>query len=67
MFRPLYLQAITVVQPVDILPTGENDNCDGCPNKTLWKGRLVSACRLEEYLIYGSPILTFPTKAVVSA
>ncbi len=60
LFRPLYLQAITVVQPVDILPTGENDNCDGCPNKTLWQGRLISACRLEEYLIYGSPIQTIP-------
>lgn len=59
-FRPLFLQSITVVQPVDILPTGENDNCDGCPNKTLWQGRLISACRLEEYLIYGSPIQTIP-------
>jgi len=60
LFRPLYLQSVTVVQPVDILATGENDNCDGCPNKTLWNGRLISACRLEEYLIYGSPINTVP-------
>jgi Radical SAM superfamily/4Fe-4S single cluster domain len=60
LFRPLFLQSITVVQPVDILLTGENDNCDGCPNKTLWQGRLISACRLEEYLIYGSPIQTIP-------
>jgi hypothetical protein len=59
-FKPLYIQSITIVQPVDILPTGENDNCDGCPNKTLWNDRLVSACRLEEYLLYGGPINTVP-------
>jgi pyruvate-formate lyase-activating enzyme len=56
IFRRLYLQSISVVQPVDILPTGESDNCDGCPNKTYWEGRLVSACRAEEYLKYGRPI-----------
>ena len=60
LFSPLFLQCITIVQPVDILPNGETDNCDGCPNKTLWKGRLVSACRLEEYLMYGAPVQTVP-------
>jgi hypothetical protein len=60
VFSPLYLQSITVVQPVDILENGETDNCDGCPNKTLWNGRLVSACRLEEYMIYGAPLQTVP-------
>ncbi len=56
----LYVQSISAVQPGDILPTGESDNCDGCPNKTYWGGRLVSACRLEEYLLYGAPIATVP-------
>lgn len=60
LFEKLYAQSISAVQPVDILPTGENDNCDGCPNKTYWNGRLVSACRLEEYMIYGAPISTVP-------
>jgi organic radical activating enzyme len=60
VFSPLFLQCVTIVQPVDILPNGETDNCDGCPNKTLWNGRLVSACRLEEYLIYGKPVHTVP-------
>jgi hypothetical protein len=60
LFKPLFLQSLTVVQPVDILENGETDNCDGCPNKTLWNGRLVSACRMEEYMIYGAPIQTVP-------
>ena len=62
LFRKLYLQSFTVVQPVDILPNGENDNCDGCPNKTLWKGQLISACRLEEFMKYGAPMMTLPKK-----
>lgn len=60
LFRNLYVQTISVVQPVDILETGEKDNCDGCPNMTYWNGRLVTACRLDEYLAYGAPISIMP-------
>jgi len=60
--EPVYLQSISVVQPADTLPTGERDDCDGCPNKTYWNGRLVSACRFEEYRIYGAPISAAPTE-----
>jgi organic radical activating enzyme len=54
IFYPIYAQSISVVQPIDILPNGEADICDGCPNKTYWNDRLVSACRLEEYMLYGT-------------
>jgi hypothetical protein len=58
--KRLYVQSIVIEQPFDILPNGEQDHCDGCPNKTLWKNRLVSACVLEEYLKYGAPAVAFP-------
>jgi len=60
LVRRLYIQSIVVEQPVDILPSGELDICDGCPNKTLWKDRLISACILEEYLRYGAPVIPIP-------
>jgi hypothetical protein len=60
LLKPLYIQNISVVQPVDILESGEQDSCDGCPNKTLWGDMLVSACRLEEYRHFGGPVLTIP-------
>lgn len=63
IFEKLYLQSVSVVQPVDILPNGESDNCDGCPNKTYWNGRLVSACRVEEYMIYGAPLFSLKKTA----
>jgi hypothetical protein len=55
-----YLQSISVVQPPDILPNGERDACDGCPNMTFWQDRLVPACRLEEYKMFGGPVSWVP-------
>lgn len=60
LFSNLYLQTISVVQPVDILETGEKDNCDGCPNMTFWNNRLVTACRLDEYIEFSAPINVMP-------
>ena len=60
LVKPLNIQNLSVVQPVDILENGAQDNCDGCPNKTLWDNQLVSACRLEEYRHYGGPISSVP-------
>jgi len=54
------VQSIVIEQPFDLLANGEQDHCDGCPNKTLWKDRLVSACVLEEYLKYGAPAAAVP-------
>lgn len=56
LFKKLYTQSINILQPIDILPNGEEDMCDGCPNKTIWKDRLVSACRLDDYLKFGGPL-----------
>jgi hypothetical protein len=60
LFKRLYVQSIVVEQPTDLLPTGELDLCDGCPNKTLWKDRLISACILEGYIKYGAPVVALP-------
>jgi hypothetical protein len=53
IFRKLHFQTIIVMQPWDYLENGEYDMCDGCPNKTYFKGRLVSECRMDEYLQNG--------------
>ena len=58
LFEKVYLQSIIVLQPQDFLPNGEQDMCDGCPNKTYLNGRLVSECRMEDYLNYGRLIQT---------
>jgi len=62
LFRRLYFQSIIVMQPLDILDNGDLDMCDGCPNKTYWNGRLVSECRMEEYINYGTELKLVPKK-----
>lgn len=60
LVRRVYTQAINIEQAFDILPNGEQDHCDGCPNKTLWRDQLVSACVLDEYLKYGAQAVIVP-------
>ena len=60
LFEKLYVQTINVLQPIDILPNGEQDNCDGCPNGTVWNKRLVRACHLDNYKYYGCPVHMVP-------
>jgi len=60
LFKRLYTQSISIMQPIDIQPNGEIDICDGCPNKTLWEGRLVSSCRLDDYKAHGTLLHAVP-------
>ena len=60
LFRRVHVQSLNIEQAFDVLPNGEQDHCDGCPNKTLWGDRLVSACVLDEYLKYGAQAVLVP-------
>jgi hypothetical protein len=67
LFGRVHIQGISVVQPVDVLSTGETDTCDGCPNATFWQDRLVSACRAEEYRKFGGPVRLVPRQTAVNS
>jgi hypothetical protein len=60
LFRKLYYQSVTIIQPVDFMPDGSQDMCDGCPDMTLHDGRLVWSCRLEELKTFGTWVRTVP-------
>lgn len=60
LFRRLHLQSFAIIQPVDVLPDGRQNMCDGCPDVTTWNGKIVWSCRLEECLQYGQFIQTVP-------
>jgi hypothetical protein len=55
-FKKTSIQSILILQPQDVLPSGKQDLCDGCPNKTYHNGRLVSMCRKEEYIRFGDMV-----------
>ncbi|MBI4614403.1 MAG: radical SAM protein [Planctomycetes bacterium] len=64
LFRRLHLQSIMIIQPIDFLPDGRQNMCDGCPDVTVHEGKLVWSCRLEECLRFGGFVRTVPRSRV---
>jgi len=63
IFRRLYLQSVTIIQPADILCDGSMSMCDGCPDITVFNGELVWSCRLEEQLKFGCFVRAVPKRS----
>ena len=53
LFQGVYLQSIGIIQAPDLLPDGRADMCDSCPDMTVYDGKLVNSCRLDEYRLFG--------------
>jgi hypothetical protein len=66
IFKRLYYQSIMVIQPVDFLDDGIQSMCDGCPDMTVWNGKLVWSCRLEEQLNFGFNLKTYPKNILMN-
>ena len=62
LFRKLYVQSITIIQPMDVLYNGSCNMCDGCPDITVWNNKLVSSCRLEEQMKFGCFVRAVPKR-----
>jgi hypothetical protein len=60
-FAPLRMQALTIIQPCDVLADGRQSMCDGCPDILPYKGRLVWSCRVDELEKFGA-FVTFGVK-----
>ena len=56
LFEKFHIQELLFQQPFEILE-GENNMCDGCINMMLYKGKLIHSCRLDEYRIFGGPVI----------
>lgn len=52
-FIPVKAIGIGIVQAPDLLPDGNIDMCDDCPDMCVYEGKLVNSCRLDECRIYG--------------
>jgi len=55
-FERLYVQSIAIIQAPDLQPDGQVDMCDSCPDMTVWDGKLINSCRMDEYRLFGGPI-----------
>jgi|WetSurMetagenome_2_1015567.scaffolds.fasta_scaffold05871_7 hypothetical protein len=55
IFRPVQSVGIGIVQAPDSLD-GDVDMCESCPDITVFEGRLVNSCRLDEYRKFGEAL-----------
>jgi hypothetical protein len=58
--QPVYVQSVAIIQAPDILEDGRQDMCDSCPDMTVWDGKLVHSCRMDEWRLYGSYLVAQP-------
>jgi len=59
----IYLQTIALQQPNEVV-NGQINSCGGCPNMMAWQGELIPACRLDEYRMFGGPMVPVMRTAV---
>ena len=62
VFEKAYVQTLTIIQPVDALEEGGFDMCDGCPDMTVYKGKMYWSCRLEEVKRFGCFVDAVPRR-----
>ncbi|MCL4246808.1 MAG: radical SAM protein [Anaerolineae bacterium] len=60
LFQPMYVQSIGIIQGPDLLEDGRVDMCESCPDMTVWDGKLVHSCRMDEWRLYGSYVQPQP-------
>jgi pyruvate-formate lyase-activating enzyme len=53
LFEKIYVQSIGIIQAPDILPDGRADMCDSCPDVTIYEGKFINSCRMDEYRLFG--------------
>ena len=58
--RPVHMQSVLIIQPIDLLEDGRDNMCDGCPDMTVHEGKLVWSCRLEEPRAFGEFVRAVP-------
>jgi organic radical activating enzyme len=56
----LHTQSIMIIQPCDLLPQGQQNMCDGCPDAIHHQGRMVWSCRVDELEKFGGFITCTP-------
>jgi hypothetical protein len=56
---------LLIIQPIDMMPDGEMNMCDGCPDMTVHEGKLVYSCRLDEQLQHGCFLTAAPKRCQV--
>ncbi|GIL13546.1 MAG: radical SAM protein [Chloroflexi bacterium] len=65
LFQPIFVQSIGIIQGPDLMEDGRVDMCESCPDMTVWDGKLVHSCRMDEWRLYGSYVTAQPRNKTV--
>jgi pyruvate-formate lyase-activating enzyme len=63
LFNRVNALGIGMIQAPDLMPDGNINMCDDCPDMCVFEGKLVNSCRLDEYRFYGGPLHAHISKA----
>ena len=61
-----FVQTLTIIQPVDAMEHGGFNMCDGCPDMTVYKGKMYWSCRLEEVKQFGCFVNAVPRRQMAT-
>lgn len=61
IFESLYTQTVHLQQPNEIY-AGDINLCDGCANMMVYKDQLIHSCKLDEYRLFGEPVMAVQVK-----
>jgi MoaA/NifB/PqqE/SkfB family radical SAM enzyme len=53
LLEGVHVQSIGIIQAPDLLAEGRADMCDSCPDMTVYEGKLINSCRMDEYRLFG--------------
>jgi MoaA/NifB/PqqE/SkfB family radical SAM enzyme len=53
LFEKIYVQSIGIIQAPDVLEDGRADMCDSCPDITIYEGKFINSCRMDEFRLFG--------------
>lgn len=53
LFESIHVQTFGIIQAPDLLADGRADMCDSCPDMTVYDGKLINSCRMDEYRLFG--------------
>jgi len=53
LFSQVYVQSIGIIQAPDLMADGRADMCDSCPDITIYEGKFINSCRMDEYRLFG--------------
>ena len=53
LFDSIYVQSVGIIQAPDIQADGRADMCDSCPDITIYDGKFINSCRMDEYRLFG--------------